>query len=103
MVPKCRLARFGPVGPVIVPVVATGTGSTSVAGGGLAATLAVMTRNTISTDCVVKLEDTTTVAGLTPAAPAAPKCARARLHSALRRASVTLTQLFASAAVLIVA
>ena len=47
------------------------------------------------------------VAGLTPATPAAPKCARARLHSAFRRASVMEAQLplggFASAAVLMVA
>jgi hypothetical protein len=84
-------------------VVATGTGNTRVAGGGLAATVPVMTRNTISTDCVVKLEDTTTVAGLTPAAPAAPKCARASPHSAFRRASVMETQLLARAAALIVA
>src|SRR4051812_19754687 len=102
MVAKCRFARFGPAGPVMAPVVADGTGSTSVAGGGLAATVAEMTRSTVSTDSVVKLEETTTVVGFTPAASAAPKCARARLHSAFRRASVTVAQLFASAAVLMV-
>ena len=94
---------MGPAGPVIAPVVATGTGSTAVAGGGLAATVPEITRNTVSTDCVVKLRDTITVVGLTPAAPAAPKCARARSHSALSRASVMVAQVFVSAALLIVA
>ena len=69
-----------------------GAGSTAVAGGGLAANREEITRSTVSTDCVVKLEETTIVAGLTPAAPAAPKCARARLHSPFRRASVMETQ-----------
>src|SRR3954468_17634123 len=97
MVPTCRFARFCPGLPVsgvlIAPVVATGTGSTAVAGGGDASTVALITRNTVSMDCVVKLEETTMFAALTPAAAAAPKCERARPHNACRRASVMEPQL----------
>ena len=99
----CRLARLGPAGPVIAPVVATGTGSTRVAGGGLAATMPEITRNTVSTDCVVKLLETITVVGSTPAATAAPKWARASPQSALSRGSVIEAQVLVSAALLMVA
>src|SRR3982751_4654640 len=107
MVPTRLFARFGPADPVsavlIAPVEVMGTGSTAVAGAGLAATVAEMTRSTVSTDWVVKLVDTTTVVGFTPAAWAAPKCERASPHKAFRRVSVMLAQVFASALLLMVA
>src|ERR1041384_4809535 len=102
MVAKCRSARFGPP-TAIAPVGIVGAGKTAVAGGGLAATVWVITRRTVSTDWVVRLEETTTVVGLTPAAAAAPKCARASPHSALSRASVMDAQVLVSAAALMVA
>ena len=83
----------------MAPVVQPDAGSTAVAGGGLAAAvICEITRNTVSTDCVVKLEETTTVVGIHAGGAAPRRSARAPgCRARCRRASVIVAQVFASA------
>jgi hypothetical protein len=86
----------------MAPVVATGTGNTQVAGGGSPPPCRDARADTVSTDCVVKLDETITVVG-SRRRPAAARSGRAPGHKRAeprigdRRAGI------GSAAVLIVA